>query len=301
MKGGKKGAAVIVLTAILLLVLVFEAGALYKMVSTVVHGESPRQIQENGPIEPLDLSGEWVQTNDEAGSGQCICIAGEVIEIYEPSADSYRLYWSGTYTPPANRREPYRWKSKSTPSRTGASPACSDGEKSFTYKDGKLTYTIGEKDEKVKIEAEKGTWGSEKVLSPGGQSTEGNRMAETGDIGLYHVEIGDARLAQDMEGNAAVIITYAWTNHSEATASAMVMLMERAYQDGVQLTSALTGGDTDYDSEAVSRPVFPGGTLTVQRAFQLANDTGAVTFEVSEFLSHTGDAVVKEYDLQALE
>ena len=122
------------------------------------------------------------------------------------------------------------------------------------------------------------------------------RLTEAGDIGEYHIEIGEAERTKDTSGNAAVIVTYTWTNNSEASTSAMVMLMERAYQGETRLTSAQVEA-AGYDSDSGSRTVGPGSTGTVQRAFVLEEEDGALTFEVSEFLSQTNSAVIKEFDL----
>lgn len=197
MKNGGR-AILIIISAILILTAVLEAGILYRMVSTVIRGESPRQLLEKGSEEPPEI------TED--------------------------------FTPAGN---------------TGGADA-------------------------------------------------GKRLSEAGDIGPYHIEIGEAVLTEDAEGEPAVIFSYTWSNNSEAAASAMVMLIERAYQGDGQLASAQVEGSASYDPDAAARPVQPGGALTVQRAFRLNDDSRKLEFEVSEFLSRTKDAVTKEYDLSNL-
>ena len=291
----KRNLVTLLLAAILLVVVIVEAGVLYKMVDKVINQESPRQIAENGPVEPLDLRGEWMQANTPEGHRrQVLRITEDTIEIYWESegSEAYTLYWAGTYEAPENAREPYRWKSRNDTARTSESPLGEeDKTKTFTYKNGKLTYKSGD----TEAEAERQTWNyAEKVVN-GPEAPTNNRYVESGDIGEYHIEIGGAELSEDTSGAPAVIVTYSWTNNSEAAASAMVMLMERAYQGGEQLTSALVEDSASYDSESASRTVEPGKTKLVQRAFLLADPEAGVTFEVSEFLSHTKDAVVKEY------
>ena len=64
MKGSEaRNRRIVVIVVIALLVVAAEAGALYKMVSMILRGESPRQVQAQSSAERLDLTGEWVQTN----------------------------------------------------------------------------------------------------------------------------------------------------------------------------------------------------------------------------------------------
>ena len=118
---------------------------------------------------------------------------------------------------------------------------------------------------------------------------------------FYAVDDGEfvkaLETVRDAEGYPAVIVTYTWTNNSEATASAMVMLLERAYQGERRLEAAQLGQRAGYDAHSAARNVQPGGSATVQRAYRLAEEGGTVTYTVSEFLSHTKNAVVKEFDL----
>ncbi|MDE7243265.1 MAG: DUF5067 domain-containing protein [Oscillospiraceae bacterium] len=290
----------LVITVVLLVIMVLEAGVLYKMISAVINQESPRQVAENGPVEPLDLTGEWMQKNTpEDVQRQVIRITADTIEVYwvPEGGEGYALYWAGTYEAPANAREPYRWKSVNDRERTGESESGeTDKTKKFTYKDGLLTYKSGG----TEVEAERREWGYEDKVQNGPAAPTNNRYMESGDIGEYHIEIGGASLSEDITGAPAVIVTYSWTNNSPAAASAMVMLIERAYQGGEQLTSAQVDAGAAYDAESASRTVEPGETQLVQRAFLLTDAEASLTFEVSEFLSHTKDAVVKEYDVPSL-
>lgn len=294
-----KRPVIALITALLIAAAAAEAGVLYKMVSTVIHKESPRQVRENGPAEPLDLTGEWVQANTPEGHRrQVVRITEDTVEVYWESegGNDYTLYWAGSYDAPEGSREKYQWKSKNDTDRTSESPmGAEEKTKKFKYQDNRLTYKSGE----TEVEAERGTWGyAEKAAGAGGSG--GSRYPETGDIGEYHIEIGGAALSTDVTGAPAVIVTYTWTNNSEAAASAMVMLIERAYQNGEQLTSAQIADEGAYDADSAMRTADPGSTQIVQRAFLLADTENALTFEVSEFLSHTKDVVTKEYDITAL-
>jgi len=153
------------------------------------------------------------------------------------------------------------------------------------------------------VEAERRTWSgsAEAAAAPVEDVPQGEQLPGSGDLGDYHIEIGALEEVRDMEGRPAVILTYTWTNNSEATASAMVMLLARAYQGDRRLEEAQLGQRAGYESHSASRNVEPGGSAKVQRAYRLEEEGGAVTFAVSEFLSHTKNAVVKEFDLNERE
>ena len=294
---------IVIIVVIALLIVAAEAAALYKMVSMIARGESPRQIRAQDAAGPLDLTGEWVQTNSlSKDSYQAIRITDQAIDVYwiSESEGIYMLYWSGTCQTPAARKDACRWTSENDLARTSTSRRGSQAkEKEFRYADGKLTYQVEEGDQPETVEAERRTWsgGAEAVSAPADDIPQGEQLSGAGDIGDYHIAIGGLETVRDAEGYPAVIVTYTWTNNSEATASAMVMLLERAYQGERRREAAQLGQRAGYDAHSAARNVQPGGSATVQRAYRLAEEGGTVTYTVSEFLSHTKNAVVKEFDL----
>lgn len=120
---------------------------------------------------------------------------------------------------------------------------------------------------------------------------------DAGDLGDYHVEIKDATLSSDYEGNPAIIVTLSWTNNSEETTSAMLAVNTTAFQDGVELEMAIMM-DENYDGESSVKDVRPGTTLDVQYAYVLSNTTSQVEVEVSELFSFDSDApkLLKSFD-----
>lgn len=116
-----------------------------------------------------------------------------------------------------------------------------------------------------------------------------------GDLGDFHVEVKGAALSTDYNGNPAIVINYAWTNNSEETTSAMVSLLEKAFQDGVELETAIID-DSNYNAEATSKDIRPGTTLDVQCAFVLSSETSPVEFELSEVFSFSSDKVTMDFD-----
>ncbi len=95
---------------------------------------------------PLNLDGEWVQTNSEsADSRQEAVIEGDAITIYWVSdgGETRSLYWAGTVVEPVDVtvHDPYTWDSVNDVEQTSkAMLASGDDTKTFTYENGELIY-----------------------------------------------------------------------------------------------------------------------------------------------------------------
>ena len=263
-------------------------------------------VQESAPATPPDLSGEWKQANSNAGdSYQAAYIADGAMEVYwilneGSEEETFALYWAGTFTPPTSADEPYVWESVNDKERTGSALFASDTDtKAFTYQDGEISYSVTFQGETFDVELAKQEWGygtkgndnflTDAILNGGSASSEGETMTGSGDLGDYHVEIKDAALVYDYEENPAIVITYAWTNNSAETTSAMMTILEKAFQDGVELDSTVIFDSSLYDSGASSKDVRPGTTIDVQCAFALTSETSTVEFELSEAFSWTNN------------
>ena len=98
------------------------------------------------PVEPLDLSGEWKQTNSNSDTSyQSATISGDQILInWVNTADSTTaIYWAGTYVAPAAGVTTFTWDSVNDTTQTeNALLASSDPTKTFTYDDGVLKYEL---------------------------------------------------------------------------------------------------------------------------------------------------------------
>lgn len=123
----------------------------------------------------------------------------------------------------------------------------------------------------------------------------------SGTLGDYHVEIKDAFLLDDYQGNPAVVVTYVWTNNSQETTNAMTQLVEQTFQNGVELAMATITSSRQYEAGTSLRDVRPGAQSEVQCAFRLSNTTSPIEFEVSEFLSQSNTVVYASFDLTTLE
>lgn len=119
--------------------------------------ESPtEETIEEVVVEPLDLTGEWKQSNpNSADTYQAATITGEQITIdWVNAADSTKAaYWIGTYVAPTEDTESYSWDSQGdvaqmeTALMTSSEPA-----KPFTYEGGLLTYEVSAMGATVTVE-----------------------------------------------------------------------------------------------------------------------------------------------------
>lgn len=103
-------------------------------------------IQEAPTPEPVDLTGEWEQSNKKSqDSYQAATIVGDTIEInwISDGGDTRSLYWAGTATIPADGSQSFTFDSVNDTSKTdGAMLASSDDTKTFTYENGELSYEV---------------------------------------------------------------------------------------------------------------------------------------------------------------
>lgn len=137
------------------------------------------------------------------------------------------------------------------------------------------------------VETHNGTSGTEEVSSAGA-------------LGDYYVEIKDAFLTQDYEHKPVIVIIYSWTNNSDETTANWTSVIEKAFQDGIELESAIMVDDERYDSGSSMNDVRPGTTIDIQVAYVMTSETSKVEFEISELISFSDDIVYKEFDPSSL-
>ncbi|PPF77149.1 hypothetical protein C5B99_04065 [Pseudoclavibacter sp. Z016] len=98
------------------------------------------------PAAPLDLTGDWVQTNSNSESSyQAATISdGEIVINWVNDAESTSaLYWAGTYVAPTEDVESYTWDSANDTTQTeSALMASGDATKVFTFEGDVLTYEL---------------------------------------------------------------------------------------------------------------------------------------------------------------
>lgn len=128
---------------------------------------------------------------------------------------------------------------------------------------------------------------SEQASTPSG-STAGGESAEKADSSSktkYQVTIDGSELTQDYSGKNAIVVTYTWKNMTDDSTSFLANVTARAFQNGVQLDSAMV---RDLDSSKSLSQVKPGAEITVKQAYELT-DASEVTVEVSPLISLNGD------------
>lgn len=93
--------------------------------------------------EPLSLVGNWTATGED--KYHCGIITDDSIEIYwiDDTLDSNSLYWAGSYEAPAEDTDSYSWESENDRTKTDTAwLASGDETKTFTYENGKLTFSF---------------------------------------------------------------------------------------------------------------------------------------------------------------
>lgn len=102
--------------------------------------------EEEAPAEPLNLTGEWKQTNSNSDdSYQAATISGDVIEVnwVNEAESTTAVYWVGSYDAPTDDVAQYTWDSANDTTKTeNALLASSDPTKTFTFEDGVLSYEL---------------------------------------------------------------------------------------------------------------------------------------------------------------
>lgn len=126
------------------------------------------------------------------------------------------------------------------------------------------------------------------------QSTSNNGVVELGDASI---KIGDSKLAKTYDGKDAIIINMEYTNNSEDSQSYMTSIIGKAFQDGVELSSAIIMDADAYDAESQMKELKKGASIDVQIAYELSNTTSDVELEVEEFLGMSDKKATKTFKL----
>lgn len=121
--------------------------ALLFIVLTTVCALAACGSKDPGPAP--DLTGDWVQPSEDEWY-HIATIDGDQIEIfwYLPSLERKELYWSGTFTPPTDGKEPYTWESSNNYTKEEMDAeyrfhrTSREETKTFSYKDGVISYNV---------------------------------------------------------------------------------------------------------------------------------------------------------------
>lgn len=119
----------------------------------------------------------------------------------------------------------------------------------------------------------------------------------SGDIGDYTFSINDYVLTKDHDGNPAIIVDFDFTNNGEDTTNFMTAAYAKAFQDGVELESALIFNSDVYDAEISMKDIKTGASLNVQKAWVLSSETSPVEVELEELFSFSDEKLEKTFEI----
>ena len=97
----------------------------------------------------------------------------------------------------------------------------------------------------------------------------------------YVVTIDGSTVTTDYEGKPAIIVDYTFTNNSDDATSFAVACSQKAFQNGVQLETAVVLDDL---GNGYLAEIKPGATTSARMAYSLADESD-VTVEVKELIS----------------
>lgn len=114
-----------------------------------------------------------------------------------------------------------------------------------------------------------------------------------GDLKGMHVKIVSAvRSGNDYQNQPTVLVTYEWKNTTTKNNSFFALANAKVFQNGTALDSAIyTDAPEGYDANSYLSEVQPGAIATVTLGYVLKDDS-AVTVDVSDLISMSGDAKV---------
>lgn len=122
----------------------------------------------------------------------------------------------------------------------------------------------------------------------------------SGTLGDYEIAILSARLGKDYEDKPALIVKYSFKNNAQENKAFLTSTMTKAFQEGVQLETAIIMDDDSYNAEDAMKELQPGASIECEGAFVLTSETSSVEINVQEF-SFTSDSVLKKtFDLSTL-
>lgn len=155
--------------------------------------ESSTQSTSEPASEPLNLTGTWASEETD-GSYQEAVISDSTITInwISDGGATASLYWAGSYTAPTSDIEEYSWTSERDAAQTdSALLASTDDTKEFSYKDGKISYSVSALGITTTYEL---TRTSDEVPDPTPESTQTSEPMYDityEDITFYTDELGD--------------------------------------------------------------------------------------------------------------
>ena len=136
------------------------------------------------------------------------------------------------------------------------------------------------------------------------KATESKAAAEAKDSGKLsdnNVAIESARLSQDYKKKPVIVVKYKFTNNGEKTTSFAAAIMGKAFQDGVELETAIIGDDKQYNAANYMKEIKKGASLEVECVYSLTNQKSKVEVEAAElFDMNDNEKLTKDFDVTKL-
>ncbi len=101
----------------------------------------------------------------------------------------------------------------------------------------------------------------------------------------FNVNVMEAELLEDQDGDPAIRIYYEFTNNSPDNSSLYNSLCIFTYQDGISLTESAAAVSTETDMN-LDKEIATGETIKASAVFKLRNETSAVEAEVEACFSY---------------
>ena len=136
------------------------------------------------------------------------------------------------------------------------------------------------------------------TASSASETEESTTTVGEGVLGDYYIKLTGVTVAEDYDGNPALIVNYDFTNNSDEAANAMWSLNIDVFQNGLELETAVIADSSVYDSGQSMRDIQTGATLSCQDAFVLEDTTSPVEIHVSELISFDDTEVTATYNLE---
>lgn len=113
-----------------------------------------------------------------------------------------------------------------------------------------------------------------------------NIQEEEGDIGEYHVKIGEYEITKDYSGDPILLVKISFTNNDDEAKAFYTSISNKAYQNDVEIKSPIsTYGINNYDWSDSTKEIKPGTTYEFNVAYELSDKKSDVTIELSPFFS----------------
>lgn len=106
----------------------------------------------------------------------------------------------------------------------------------------------------------------------------------------YEVTSDGVRVAEDWEGNPAVVVSLTYTNNSEETTSFAATLMVQVFQNGISRDIAILMDGNENDNYLTD--IRPGTTIAIDLPYEL-EDMSDIEVEVTELFSFSNDKLAE--------